>query len=225
MRSMQATLRAKHPFVNDDIGKLPARGQVPDLAVCGMNREILRQRIQSRLEELGLSPHVAAVNRGYPKDLLRDLLRRPSSSPRYKTLQAAADALQCPISYLTEVEPTPEVIAWREGGPIATPTLTPDVITPDSELTASDRNLAIVRKASAQLHKLMALEGTIATVSSDEFGEGMGRLVQYLSSLPDEKITEESIALIAGREVMAIDYASESETEPDADAENGVKPA
>lgn len=52
----------------------------------------LAENIDARLKELGLTPITAAVRKGYPRDMIRNVMR-VDSRPRYDTLAKIADAL------------------------------------------------------------------------------------------------------------------------------------
>jgi transcriptional regulator with XRE-family HTH domain len=63
------------------------------------------ERLQGRLDRVGLSPRDAAREAGLAHDALDRLLAGIAPLPRGKSLQRLADVLGCSISYLVGLEP------------------------------------------------------------------------------------------------------------------------
>jgi SOS-response transcriptional repressor LexA len=83
-------------------GVFPARarrgraGNIPH-----MSNDVL-ERIDRRLEALGLSPRKASIDAGLGPDAIRDLKRKPESSPTLRTLSALAPVLRTTVAWLAE---------------------------------------------------------------------------------------------------------------------------
>ena len=63
------------------------------------------ERIESRLERLGLSPEAAARQAGLPADFLERLRAGKATVPRGQRLVALAEALATSVSYLVGLDP------------------------------------------------------------------------------------------------------------------------
>ena len=74
----------------------------PQLAV------ILQERVQARLNDLGLTQITAATKAGLPRDTLRNLFRDRASLPRADTLVQIARALGVRAGFLLGEESAPE---------------------------------------------------------------------------------------------------------------------
>jgi len=79
----------------------------------------LLDRLQGRLDRLGLSPAEAARKAKLAPDAVQRLLDGHGSLPRGKSLRALADTLECTISYLVGLEPDeppPEELLQEDQG-------------------------------------------------------------------------------------------------------------
>lgn len=63
-------------------------------------QELIRCRIQSRLDDIGKSVSKAPVDAGLSRSAIRDILSGKSASPSVDTLVAIARSLDCSVSYL-----------------------------------------------------------------------------------------------------------------------------
>jgi len=71
-----------------------------------LNRAMeLTDRIQGRLDRLGLTPESAARSAGLPSDFIRKLLGGDLSSPRGQRLVKLAEVLETSVSYLVGLDP------------------------------------------------------------------------------------------------------------------------
>lgn len=73
----------------------------------------LQERIQARLDELGLTPITAATRKGYSRDLIRNVMRT-GSRPRIDTLKQIADALSVAPEDLLDEPSSPLARRIRE---------------------------------------------------------------------------------------------------------------
>jgi transcriptional regulator with XRE-family HTH domain len=78
--------------------------------------EVIRRRISTRLDRLGLTAITAAERAGLPRDAIRNLYRGDGSVPRADTLSLIARALHTSIAYLTGEAPFPTTEAAEEEG-------------------------------------------------------------------------------------------------------------
>ena len=83
----------------------------------------LTERIQSRLEAIGLSARAASLKAGLSADAIRNVQRGGSSSPRFETISALARALECNTMYLTGEADEPGEAAPEVGGEFQLPVL------------------------------------------------------------------------------------------------------
>lgn len=80
--------------------------------------EVIRRRISTRLDDLGLTAITAAQTAKLPRDTIRNLFRGDGAVPRADTLAEIARALDCSVSYLVGEAPFPsDEQAAREGDP------------------------------------------------------------------------------------------------------------
>ncbi|UFN48167.1 helix-turn-helix transcriptional regulator [Roseomonas sp. OT10] len=72
------------------------------------------ERIETRLDRLGLAPEEATRRAGLPPGSIARLLAGQAPSPRGQALRKLAEVLECSISYLVgldpDVPPPPEVL-------------------------------------------------------------------------------------------------------------------
>lgn len=80
--------------------------------------EISLERIEKRLEALGLSAFAASKRAGNP-DLIRDLKRGKSNMLRIDNLDALAEVLDCDPAYLTRDQDTPRTAETASVGEAA----------------------------------------------------------------------------------------------------------
>ena len=77
------------------------------------------ERIESRLERLGLSPEQACAEAGLPPDLLARLAAGKAAVPRGRKLARLAEALSTSVSYLVgldpDTQPPPEWLEEDQG--------------------------------------------------------------------------------------------------------------
>lgn len=64
------------------------------------NSDILKQRIQERMDALGLNPSSVALHAELGRSAVRDILSGKAKSPKHITLYKIAEALECSASYL-----------------------------------------------------------------------------------------------------------------------------
>ncbi|MCQ9144576.1 MULTISPECIES: hypothetical protein [Brucella/Ochrobactrum group] len=64
------------------------------------NSDILKQRIQQRMDALGLNPSSVALHAELGRSAVRDILSGKAKSPKHITLYKIAEALECSASYL-----------------------------------------------------------------------------------------------------------------------------
>jgi transcriptional regulator with XRE-family HTH domain len=69
-------------------------------------RRLLMERLDARLNALGLSDNDASKRTGKGRDLIRDLRRNPDRSPLIDTIMLLAQALECSVDYLINPETT-----------------------------------------------------------------------------------------------------------------------
>jgi transcriptional regulator with XRE-family HTH domain len=96
------------------------RRHFPGMAGEKRQYEISLERIEQRLEALGLSAFAASKRAGSP-DLIRDLKRGKSHMMRIDNLERLAEVLDCDTAYLTRDQDTPrtaqtEAIGQAEPG-------------------------------------------------------------------------------------------------------------
>jgi len=84
----------------------------------------LVERVQGRLDRVGLSPREAALEAGLGADAVERIIDDRGPLPRGKALRNLADVLGCSISYLVGLEPDepppPELLQEDQGalGPL-----------------------------------------------------------------------------------------------------------
>src|SRR5262249_4888781 len=99
---------AQRPHMQSIHGKFTAfmrcrhAGIIPHMAA-----ESLYDRIQRRLDRLGLKAEAASVRAGMGRDGIRNIKRGKSASPRGRNLKALAEVLECSIEHLLGAEPRP----------------------------------------------------------------------------------------------------------------------
>ncbi len=90
-----------------------------DMELSGNAAEQFAERVQGRLERLGLSPEYAARAAGLPADFIARLLEGKLPLPRGQRLAKLADALATSVSYLVGLDPDtpvpPEYLEEEQG--------------------------------------------------------------------------------------------------------------
>lgn len=67
---------------------------------CRMSNPILLERIEERLEALGLSARAASLKAGGSADLIRNIQRKPNASVTSSNMVALSEALECSVDFL-----------------------------------------------------------------------------------------------------------------------------
>lgn len=99
MISLMLTSRGQKPHLSRGNFPIGAWGRFPQSA--RMNKKtILLDRIDERLDALGLSASKASQQAGLNKWFIRDLRRRPESWPSARNLRSLASVLQTAPEYL-----------------------------------------------------------------------------------------------------------------------------
>lgn len=83
------------------INPVPQKIFLEGATVTVKRAEIRKDRIQARLDALGLSESAAALNGGLERGYIRDFLRGAKTGANGKNLEKLALGLECSIAYLT----------------------------------------------------------------------------------------------------------------------------
>lgn len=152
---------------------------------------ILRERIQARLEALGLSQLAAAKKAGQNADFVRDILHGRVKDPGAMRLAKLARALETSVSYLLgEAEPVPEVThMWT--GASATKALEP--YSPQEQVHRRSVALPIRFELADDLWR------NATEVAGPPLGYEMGHIPEGLSKNDTwyERVRDKSFELIA----------------------------
>ncbi len=175
--------------------------------------DILRARVRSRLDDLGINPFEAERRANLKRGYLNDLLIGKKDMLREKALPALAEALECDYEFLIGTQDAPvgapsglkisgiaEAGAWRAPGAAGLPTA-PLPIPLDPRFDADRLQAYLVRGDHAG--GLGILDGSIITILTGEQAQPRDGDVVLAKQVEANGSEEISIKVVSGKSLAS----------------------